>query len=638
MNTPFVDRGLSLTLAAALVACGPFNLSAQRGTLPVETGARISLPGHDLEPYIRGYVADEQAVSRFYDTEWSESRFDRLGKFFHGEVDRLKGVDFEALNQSGRVDYLLLRNKLTEEQAQLVRDRQRLQEMDGLLPFRHTLQDLELKRRRMESVDAKASAELVSGIPDQLKKLRARIKKLNPEKRSEKLKPGEKEKNSKGANEARDEKDSKDTAETKEAKNDDGPPIKISPVTAKRTAEAVEALSGTMHTWFGFYDGFQPEFSWWLKRPYEEARKSLDEYAKFLREDIAGLKGKDEDPLIGDPIGAQGLADDLAAENIPYTPEELIGIANTEFAWCENEMKKAVREMGLGEDWKAALEKVKADYVPPGKQDELMTELSRTAIRFVKDRDLVTIPPLCEETWRLTMSSPKVQKTLPFAAYGGQNMMVAYANDEMKNEDKLMSMRGNNRHFSRIVAPHELIPGHHLQAFMAQRNRAYRSVFHTPFLVEGWALYWEARLWDLGYQQSPEDRIGMLFWRMHRCARIIVSLKFHQGQMTPEEMINFLVDRVGHEKFGATSEVRRYIGGSYSPLYQCAYMIGAKQLLALRQEAVEGGRMTDKQFNDAVLECNAIPIELIRASLLNVPLTKDTRPNWKFAGAHPDQK
>lgn len=61
---------------------------------------------------------------------------------------------------------------------------------------------------------------------------------------------------------------------------------------------------------------------------------------------------------------------------------------------------------------------------------------------------------------------------------------------------------------------------------------------------------------------------------MHRCARIIVTLKFNLGQMKPDEMVKFLVERVGHEKFGATSEVRRFINGNYSPLYQCGYMLG----------------------------------------------------------------
>jgi hypothetical protein len=99
-----------------------------------------------------------------------------------------------------------------------------------------------------------------------------------------------------------------------------------------------------------------------------------------------------------------------------------------------------------------------------------------------------------------------------------------------------MSLRGNNPHFSRATVFHELIPGHHLQGFMSARNKPYRSIFGTPFWSEGNALYWELLMWDLNFaaystsgQRDPKDiaanKIGMLFWRMHRCARIIFSLK-----------------------------------------------------------------------------------------------------------------
>ena len=291
-------------------------------------------------------------------------------------------------------------------------------------------------------------------------------------------------------------------------------------------------------------------------------------------------------------------------------------------------MKKAAAEMGLGNNWKSALARVKAGHVPPGQQDQLVAEEARYAIDFVKSRQLVTIPPLCEELWRTSMLTTDAQKTLPYAAYNGPNILVAYARDDMKHEDKLMSMRGNNRYFTRLVTFHELIPGHHLEAFMTARYSEHRRTFRTPFFVEGWALYWEIVFWNLGYARSPEERIGMLFWRMHRCARIVVSLKFHLGQMTPAQMVDFLVDRVGHERLGATSEVRRFIGGSYSPLYQCAYMIGGLQLKALHDELVPG-RMSDLQFNDAVLRLGAIPIELVRASLNGQALRPDSTPAWR---------
>ncbi len=575
---------------------------------------------------IREYQADQGSVSRFYDLEWSEERFERLERHYHEWRQKLKALDFDALDEQGRIDYLLLRNKLNSQSADLRLDREWLEQMKELLPFRRPLLDLEIARRRMAEVNSPSAAQIVGTIPDQVKKLKARIKK-------EKAKGGKDDKSEDASAKTRD--DAREKIPGEENKEDSGPPLRISPVLARRTAEAVDDLRGMLETWSAYYVGFQPEFSWWMKKPDELAGTALEEYAKYLREEIAGLKGKDEDPLVGDPIGAQALADDLAAQSIPYTPEELIAIAQHEFEYCEGEFRKAAGEMGFGDDWKAALAKVKADYVPPGQQNDLVAELGREAVKYVTEKNLVTVPPLCDETWRLNMSSVEVQKTLPFAAYGGQNMTVAYANEEMKTDDKLMAMRNNNRHFTRIVVPHELIPGHHLQGFVAQRNRTYRSIFSTPFLVEGWALYWELKLYDLGYGKTPADRMGMLFWRMHRCARIIVSLKFHLGQMTPKEMVDFLVERVGHEKSGATGEVRRFIGGAYSPLYQCGYMIGGIQLRALHHELVDSWKMMEREFNDTVLTYNAIPIEFIRAGMENVPLRRDQPANWEFYGPHP---
>ena len=87
--------------------------------------------------------------------------------------------------------------------------------------------------------------------------------------------------------------------------------------------------------------------------------------------------------------------------------------------------------------------------------------------------------------------------------------------------------------------------------------------------------------------------------------------------MSPEDCIDYLVDRVGHERNNATAEVRRSIMGGYGPLYQAAYMLGAKQFRMLHKELVQPGKMTNREFHDAVLKENSIPIELLRAKLTN---------------------
>jgi uncharacterized protein (DUF885 family) len=314
---------------------------------------------------------------------------------------------------------------------------------------------------------------------------------------------------------------------------------------------------------------------------------------------------------------------------VPFTPEELIELANKEFAWCEKEMLKASREMAFGNDWKAALEKVKNDHVEPGRQPELIEFLAEEAIDYVEKNDLVTVPKLAKETWRMTMMSAERQRYSPFFL-GGEVIQISFPTNTMQHEEKLMSMRGNNRHFSRATVFHELIPGHHLQGFMTERYNPHRQFFKTPFWIEGWALYWEMILWDRGFQKSPENQVGMLFWRMHRCARIIFSLNYHLGQWTPQQCIDFLVDKVGHERATATAEVRRSFTGGYAPLYQLAYMIGAKQFYALRSELVTSGKMKEKDFHDAILQANSIPVEMIRALLTNQPLNRDFKTAWKF--------
>ncbi|MFT4022183.1 MAG: DUF885 family protein, partial [Flavihumibacter sp.] len=305
-----------------------------------------------------------------------------------------------------------------------------------------------------------------------------------------------------------------------------------------------------------------------------------------------------------------------------------IAVAEKEFAWCDREMLRASREMGFGDDWHKAMEKVKNTYVPEGKQPEMILDLYNQSIAFIKKNDMITIPPLAEETWRMRMMSPEAQLVNPFFL-GGETLMISYPTNTMQYSDRMMSMRGNNPHFSRATVHHELIAGHHLQEFMCNRHHAYRD-FYTPFWVEGWALYWEMILWDKGFPRGPEDRIGMLFWRMHRCARIIFSLNYHLGNWKPRQCIDFLVDRVGHERANAEGEVRRSFVGNYPPLYQLAYMMGALQFNALKQELVDSGKMTLKQFNDAVMKENAMPVEMIRCLLTGKAPEEKFTTQWRF--------
>lgn len=394
------------------------------------------------------------------------------------------------------------------------------------------------------------------------------------------------------------------------------------------------SLREQLDDWFAHYDTYDPEFSWWTREPFKRLTAEMDEYAKFLGERIIGRKAGEEDPIVGDPIGADGLEVDLSHEMIPYTPTQLIAVAEREFAWCESEWRKVARELGYGDDWRKALEKMKEDYVAPGEQPELIAKLAYEAVDFVSKRDLITVPPHMVDDWFMVMMSPERQKVSPFFL-GGDRIMVSFPTDTMDHKEKLDSLRANNVHLCRATVFHELIPGHHMQTWYQRRYNPHRELFETPFWIEGWALWWELHLWDLGFHEKPLDRAGALFWRTHRCARIIFSLNFHLGKWTPQQCIDFLVDRVGHDRHTATGEVRRSFNGDYSPLYQVGYMMGAIQFRALYADLVKSGKMTEKEFHDSIMRGNSMPVELVRARLTGTKLPRDWKPAWKFVGENP---
>lgn len=549
---------------------------------------------------IETYSTDSGALQRYHNIDISPTRTERLRRFYEEQLKQLDALDFEALESDGRIDYLLFRNQLRFELRELEHEQAQASEVAGVIPFSQTVIQLEESRRRMEPMDSARAARTLTDMAEQISKVRKELEK-----------------------------------QLKEDKKDSGSRTLPGKVAANRAARLADELRRTLKRWNEFYAGYHPDFTWWASQPYQKVDKDLQDYAKFLRQKLAGYVEGEDDPVIGDPIGREALLAALQYEMIPYTPEELIEIANHEFAWCEKEQKRAARDLGFGEDWKKTLDHVSNLHVKPGEQPMLIKQLSDEAVKFLEDRDLITIPELAKEIWRMEMMTPELQKVNPYFT-GGEVISVSYPTATMSTEDKLMSMRGNNIHFSRATVQHELIPGHHLQGFMASRYRTHRRAFRTPFLVEGWALYWEMLLWDLNFPKSAEDRVGMLFWRSHRCARIIFSLKFHLNQMTAQEAIDFLVERVGHERRNATAEVRRSVAGNYSPLYQAAYMLGGLQIRALHKELVESGKMKNRAFHDAILKENAIPIEMIRASLTKQALTRDFTSQWRFYDAGKD--
>jgi len=577
----------------------------------------------EIRPVIERYSVELRDYERVYALPGSHERQAALEKFYTGQLRLLEEIRFDRLSQAGKVDYLLLRSRLLQEQKDLQEQARQEAAIAPLIPFQQTIIELEEARRRMETVSGQNSALALEKLV-------------------------------------------KDVAAAKDSLSG----VKGNPETLDRAARRLEQLRGTLRGWYDFYALYDPQFVWWTEACYKKADEAMESHAQFLHKTSgiggvlesagfggrggrgggggfggrgenggegrgarrpAGPLGSDEELSGVGPAGRPALLEALQVAMIAYTPEQLITLANREFAWCDREMLRASHEMGFGDDWKKALEAVKNKYVEPGQMIYLVRDLSREAIAFVEKRELVTIPDLVKQDYWEEAMTPQMQLVNPFFT-GGATIQVSSPASSQTLEERMEALRGNNIYFARATVFHELVPGHHMQQYMTQRYSTYRAMFATPFWTEGMAFYWEMLLWDLGFTHTPEQRVGALFWRMHRCARIIFSLSFHLGKMKATECVQFLIDRVGHEKANAEGEVRRSFNGSYPPIYQCAYMLGALEFYALHKELVDSGKMTNRAFHDALYRHGNIPIEMLRLAINGQALERTYEPSWKFYG------
>ena len=574
-------------MAAGMIAA-PAGIAADAGNEP------------HMPAVIEQFTVDRMSLQRTYALDISPVRAERFTKFYADELNLLASLEFDRLSHDDQVDYLLLKNLLVSQQHQLAIQQRQIKEMEPLLPFAGIVENLLDVRRKMQTPDAEKDAAALTELVKQIAEARKQL-----------------------------------DSHTHEGGGDGSAAThKIDPVVANRAVNATRQLSASLKDWFDQYNGYDPLFTWWVDQPYKDADKALTAYSAFLKEKLIGIAPDDKTTIIGDPVGRDALLADLQDNLIAYTPEELIAIAQTEYDWCMKEMLKASHEMGYGDNWHDAVEKVKSMHVAPGEQPELIRKLVVEGSDFVKKNDLVTVPPLADETWRMIMMTPERQLVNPFFT-GGNEISVSFPTDTMTFDQREMSMKGNNIPFAHATAFHEMIPGHFLQFYMSARYRTYRRVFSTPFWGEGNAFYWEMVFWDKGFDHTPEERVGALVWRMHRSARVLFTMNFHLGKWTPQQCVKFLIDAVGFEPDNATAEVRRSFDGSVGPLYQCAYLMGALQFRALRHELVDSGKMTEKQFHDAILHENEMPIEMLRDDLEKLKLTRDYTTNWTYYGPHP---
>jgi uncharacterized protein (DUF885 family) len=232
-------------------------------------------------------------------------------------------------------------------------------------------------------------------------------------------------------------------------------------------------------------------------------------------------------------------------------------------------------------------------------------------------KDVVPLPPNddCE-----VIDTPPFERATITAAYdpappfdttvskGFFFVTPVEASMSAKEKEQMLLENAHAEQVDTVV--HETYPGHHLQlSFSRMHPSIVRKMNETNLFDEGWALYSEELMSELGYY-TDEERLIQLEWTLVRAARVIIDVGLHSKGMTFDQAVSILTDKVHLERTLALSEVKRYTSDPTQPL---AYIVGREKIFGLREKwkARDPEHFSLKRFHEDLLSHGTIVPALI---------------------------
>ncbi len=282
----------------------------------------------------------------------------------------------------------------------------------------------------------------------------------------------------------------------------------------------------------------------------------------------------------------------------------------------EYEIKELARKIDRTREWPDVVEALRENH--PGRHellDAYQKEMNR-AREHVEARKLCAVP---EGDLRVVETPAFLRPLVPYAAYEAPGVFtedctgyfyVTLPDDSAGGSELDSLLRDHCIHEIPATSLHEGYPGHHLQLLTARcQDRLVRKIVESAVTIEGWALYCEDMMGEVGFYRTPEERLFQKMQLLWRAVRVIVDIGLHTAGMAREDAVNLLVERAHLERANAEAEVRRYC--SY-PVYQLSYAVGYREITNLR-ERFSRSRNSDclREFHDAVLSYGSLPPSLI---------------------------
>ena len=183
------------------------------------------------------------------------------------------------------------------------------------------------------------------------------------------------------------------------------------------------------------------------------------------------------------------------------------------------------------------------------------------------------------------------------------------------------------------TAYHEGVPGHHLQlghiCWMGDRLNPFQGMLGLiSGHAEGWALYAERLMGELGYLENPDYYLGMLANQSFRAARVVVDIGLHLGLRIPENQpfhpgetwsrelaVEFMIRGSGRAREFCLGEVDRYLG---VPAQAISYKLGERVWLEVREEARRswGPGFSLKEFHRQALDLGSVGLQQLRQEMV----------------------
>ncbi len=347
------------------------------------------------------------------------------------------------------------------------------------------------------------------------------------------------------------------------------------------------------------------------------ARKALVDYQLFLSKDL--LPRSDGQWMLGreayDYILQHRWYMDANAEQI--LQRGLVAFEETEAL-----AQQVAERIQAGKHWTAVYEPLKDDHPQAANIKQAYQQQMDAARVFVIENSVLTLP--AGERVITIDTPPAMRRSSPFGTFetaspfdGGLEgrLYLTPIEDWMTADQQAQRLRSHHTAWIPVIAVHEAYPGHHAQALIVNENpNLLRRVISEPIFSEGWGLFTEELMFELGFLQGDDIRLTQLRNRLWRAARVILDVSLHTGRMSFDEAVAFLVEKVRFEPYAAELEVGMYIR---NPTYVLGYLIGMQEIEAIRAEYITryGQPEPPSVFYNQLLRIGSIPPSLLREEL-----------------------